>query len=328
MKFASWMNAETKFGTAPKVLMFRGPSATSGYYRNPRHRSAAAAGPATHRGIRVGGLGRPRYRADGEIYVTGRVKDIIIKGGRNLYPHEVEELAARIDGIARDYRRFRLGRTKPRTEKLSSSRRPANGDATTARISRFCRDRPCGGEDWTSAGSRELIPRQHPENFGGKLRREKPGSFIAGIFRLPAPLAAITRWEPGAPAHLRHEISCRCKARARDLVKKRVYGAVMFCFGSFRPGDRAIHQGSQESGTLHLFRSKRLSRRWCDVRVVGKEYMDNAGAKSTRRITQVISTCCSDAGAGRALSLRGKMEVGRDALPSDTVLEADGPSQV
>ena len=39
------------------------------------------------------------YRADLEIYVTGRVKDIIIKSGRNLYPHEVEELAARVEGI-------------------------------------------------------------------------------------------------------------------------------------------------------------------------------------------------------------------------------------
>ena len=39
------------------------------------------------------------YVADGELYVTGRVKDIIIKGGRNLYPHEVEELAARVEGI-------------------------------------------------------------------------------------------------------------------------------------------------------------------------------------------------------------------------------------
>ena len=27
------------------------------------------------------------------------MKDIIIKGGRNLYPHEVEELAARAEGI-------------------------------------------------------------------------------------------------------------------------------------------------------------------------------------------------------------------------------------
>ena len=39
------------------------------------------------------------YQADSETYITGRVKDIIIKGGRNLYPHEVEELASRVDGI-------------------------------------------------------------------------------------------------------------------------------------------------------------------------------------------------------------------------------------
>ena len=39
------------------------------------------------------------YVADGELYVTGRVKDIIIKGGRNLYPHEMEDLAARVEGI-------------------------------------------------------------------------------------------------------------------------------------------------------------------------------------------------------------------------------------
>jgi 1-acyl-sn-glycerol-3-phosphate acyltransferase len=39
------------------------------------------------------------YWADGEIYVTGRAKDIIIKAGRNLYPHEVEEIAGRVQGV-------------------------------------------------------------------------------------------------------------------------------------------------------------------------------------------------------------------------------------
>ena len=82
-------------------LWFRGPSATSGYYHNAA---------ATEKLLPLGPAKSPdefawvdsgdrAYRADGEIYVTGRVKDIIIKGGRNLYPHEVEELAARVEGI-------------------------------------------------------------------------------------------------------------------------------------------------------------------------------------------------------------------------------------
>lgn len=39
------------------------------------------------------------FIADGELYVTGRKKDLIIVGGRNLYPQDVEEEAARIEGL-------------------------------------------------------------------------------------------------------------------------------------------------------------------------------------------------------------------------------------
>jgi len=52
-------------------------------------------GPAQHEGEYAWlNSGDRAFQADGEIFITGRVKDIIIKGGRNLYPHEVEELAA------------------------------------------------------------------------------------------------------------------------------------------------------------------------------------------------------------------------------------------
>jgi fatty-acyl-CoA synthase len=74
-------------------LQFRGPSATSGYYRNPA---------ATKELIHEGGWldsGDLAYWADGEIYITGRAKDVIIKAGRNIYPHEVEEIAGRIAGV-------------------------------------------------------------------------------------------------------------------------------------------------------------------------------------------------------------------------------------
>ena len=84
-------------------LWFRGPSATTGYYQNEAATAALfPAGKAARDGEYAWvNSGDRAYVADGELYVTGRVKDIIIKGGRNLYPHEVEELAARVEGFAR-----------------------------------------------------------------------------------------------------------------------------------------------------------------------------------------------------------------------------------
>src|SRR5439155_572961 len=129
-------------------LWFRGPSATSGYYRNPKATAALLpCGPATQDGeYSWVNSGDRAYRADGEIYVTGRVKDIIIKGGRNLYPHEVEELAARADGIRKGcIVAFGLTDEASGTEKLvvvaetrerDASRRSALAAAVTDLVSR------------------------------------------------------------------------------------------------------------------------------------------------------------------------------------------------
>jgi 1-acyl-sn-glycerol-3-phosphate acyltransferase len=74
-------------------LWFRSPSATSGYYKNP---AATAALMRDGDWLDSGDLA---YWADGEIYITGRAKDVIIKAGRNLYPHELEEIAGRVAGV-------------------------------------------------------------------------------------------------------------------------------------------------------------------------------------------------------------------------------------
>src|ERR1700738_746007 len=68
-------------------LWFRGPSATAGYYQNPgATESLFPAGRAAgENDFAWVNSGDRAYRADEEIYVNGRVKDIIIKGGRNIY---------------------------------------------------------------------------------------------------------------------------------------------------------------------------------------------------------------------------------------------------
>ncbi|MGH9455232.1 MAG: hypothetical protein ACRD2O_14825, partial [Terriglobia bacterium] len=74
-------------------LFFRGLSRTSGYYRN----LVASSSVITEDGwMDSGDLA---YWADGEVYVTGRQKDLIIKSGRNIIPQEVEAAAAEVQGV-------------------------------------------------------------------------------------------------------------------------------------------------------------------------------------------------------------------------------------
>ncbi len=79
-----------------------GPSVARGYWRNPeataRDFQARLAGegdrinPGEGPFLRTGDLGFVR---DGELYVTGRIKDLIIIRGRNHYPQDVELTAER-----------------------------------------------------------------------------------------------------------------------------------------------------------------------------------------------------------------------------------------
>lgn len=72
---------------------FKGPSATSGYFENPEATAQLLVGDGW---LDSGDLG---YMLDGEIYVTGRRKDVIIRGGRNIYPHELEDVVGELGGI-------------------------------------------------------------------------------------------------------------------------------------------------------------------------------------------------------------------------------------
>ncbi len=73
-------------------LQFSGPSTTSGYYR---------AQEETARVLRDGWMDSLdlAYMADGEVYLTGRAKDLIIRAGRNIYPYDVETAVGNLPGL-------------------------------------------------------------------------------------------------------------------------------------------------------------------------------------------------------------------------------------
>jgi acyl carrier protein len=73
-------------------VQFQGPSATSGYFRNPEASRALRDGSW----LDTGDLG---YIAAGDIFITSRTKDLIVRGGRNIYPYEVEEAIGELEGV-------------------------------------------------------------------------------------------------------------------------------------------------------------------------------------------------------------------------------------
>lgn len=115
---------------------FRGPSVTSGYFRNPE----ATAAVVRDGWMDSGDLG---YHAAGELYVTGRRKDVIIKAGRNLYPQEVEELVGDVPGVRKGcVAAFGVGDPAIGTERLivvAETRAPAPEER--ARLEAVVRER-------------------------------------------------------------------------------------------------------------------------------------------------------------------------------------------
>jgi acyl-CoA synthetase (AMP-forming)/AMP-acid ligase II len=83
-------------------IWLRGPSVTHGYFGNPEAteevfgaRLADGTGPF----LRTGDLG---FLRDGELYVTGRAKDLVVVAGRNYYPSDIELAAQTVPGVRRN----------------------------------------------------------------------------------------------------------------------------------------------------------------------------------------------------------------------------------
>ncbi|WP_224249234.1 AMP-binding protein [Hyalangium gracile] len=73
-------------------VLVRSATLMDGYYREPELTASAV----REGWLRTGDLG---YQAQGSLFITGRKKELIIKGGHNLIPSILEELASAVEGV-------------------------------------------------------------------------------------------------------------------------------------------------------------------------------------------------------------------------------------
>lgn len=144
------------------VASMDSPEAFRGYWKRPDADAKAIQG----RWYRTGDLGK--FDDDGELYVVGRVDDMIISGGENIYPEEVEDVLIRsglvvgcaVVGMPDE----RLG------AKVVAFVEPANSAVTPAKLDDAC---------LKSGLARFKRPREYvmvrsiPRSASGKLLRRK-----------------------------------------------------------------------------------------------------------------------------------------------------------
>jgi fatty-acyl-CoA synthase len=268
-------------------LWFRGPSATSGYYMN---------GEATAKLFPAGALaagsehpwlnsGDRAYRANGEIYVTGRVKDIIIKGGRNLYPHEVEELAARAEGTRKGcVVAFGLKDEANGTEKLvivAESR--ASDAASRTKIATAINEKVMQGLGLPPDRVELIPPGSIPKTSSGKLRRDETKQlYVAGTLAAAKPPAWLQIARLGFGTYVKEAVRSIFGAIGKGLEK--VYGVYfIIVFFLWIVPSWAIVRLYKDPKAAGRFTSRALHVLFAlagiRVKVVGKEYMNTPGAK-------------------------------------------------
>ena len=263
-------------------LWFRGPSCTQGYFHNAE--ATAALFPA---GTDAGWLdsGDRGYRAEGDIFITGRVKDIILKAGRNLYPHEIEKAASQVVGVRKGcVAAFGVPDAASGTEQLvlvaeTREREVAAQAAIKAAIV----------EEVTSAIGLppdvvELLPPQSiPKTSSGKLRRSQTRErYLAGDLSASAapPWVQATRLTVSSGARAVAQALARGIRRAAELLYG-VYALLVFAMCLLPTWLLVKFTSSRATAARITTRGLRtfLALAFCPVRVLGREYLAGPGPR-------------------------------------------------
>ncbi|MFZ5479922.1 MAG: fatty acyl-AMP ligase [Myxococcota bacterium] len=144
-------------------ICFSGPSVTDGYWQNPE----ATAAVFRDGRLRTGDLG---FLHRGEVFITGRCKDLIILNGRNHHPQTIEWAVADIDGV-RKGNVVAFSRPGVDSEELVvvAEVKPGAGEEVAEAIRRAVADQL----SLRVADVVMLEPGQLPKTSSGKLQRRK-----------------------------------------------------------------------------------------------------------------------------------------------------------
>jgi fatty-acyl-CoA synthase len=165
-------------------IVARGPSVMTGYLDNPA---------ATHAVLRNGWLhtGDLGYLADGQLYVCGRTKDLIIRHGRKYHPPDLEFAIADLQGIRPTgvvvFGISHVDETDEVVAVLEARASAANGDVAE-RVRRRVREAAGLEVDQVVVAPPGTIPR----TTSGKIRRaETRARYEAGTLLEGRPVAAL-----------------------------------------------------------------------------------------------------------------------------------------
>ena len=249
-------------------LEFKGPSATSGYFRNPDKSSALFHGTWLDSGDLA-------YVAGGHVFITGRVKDIIIKGGRNIYPQEIEEVVGDLAGVRKGcVAAFASADPETAAERLIVVAETRSTDPETVTL--LQQDVAAAVTDILDlpADGIELVaPHVIPKTSSGKIRRSAAKElFEAG--RLGQPARAVwlqvlrLRWN-ALFARLR-----RSSATIGEHAYAGWFWSVLVAFGAVTwIGVMLLPQRSMRWAFVRAMAQGVLTLMFVPVRVSGKAYL-------------------------------------------------------
>ena len=180
-------------------------------------------GDATAESLRDGAFhtGDLGYFVDGELFVTGRKKDLIIIGGRNIYPQDIEAAVARVDGIMAG-RVVACGRSDPRigTEALVILAETEESDpGKRATIEQTIRKTVVALTDCAPSDIRLLAPRWLLKSSSGKPARQANFERYEQLAQADGTAAETAMTSVSAPGELLRIVR-ECVRRVADAQRR------------------------------------------------------------------------------------------------------------